>query len=121
MFPETGLRNDPPPREATAGRRMTNVEESQMMLQRPLSSADNSFTLSGLGQRSPQKFCAASFRDSSLAFRDLMRRFHEGDPAHAHWDRQRSDDDSGLVDQPQEMPNCKSAEKYAGNAQAGSW
>jgi hypothetical protein len=26
MSRETGLQNDPPPREATAGRRMTNVE-----------------------------------------------------------------------------------------------
>jgi hypothetical protein len=49
------------------------------MLWRPLSSADNSFTLSGLRQRSPQQFCSALFRDSSLAFRDLMQRFHSPD------------------------------------------
>ena len=40
------------------------------------------------------------------------------DPAYAHWDRQRSDGDLGMVDQPQEMPNCKNAEENARDAQS---
>ena len=47
--------------------------------------------------------------------------YDQRDPAYAHWDRQRSDCDLGLVDQPQQMPNCKNAEKHAGNPQSGSW
>ena len=45
----------------------------------------------------------------------------QGDPAYAHWDRQRSDGDLGLVDQPQQMPNCKNAEENARDAQSSSW
>ena len=45
----------------------------------------------------------------------------QGDPAYAHWDRQRSDGDLGLIDQPNEMPNCKNAEKHAGDAQSSFW
>jgi hypothetical protein len=43
------------------------------------------------------------------------------DPAYAHWDRQRSDGDLGVVDQPQEMPNCKNAEENARDAQSSFW
>src|SRR4029434_7568570 len=43
---------------------------------------------------------------------------YQSDPAYAHWDRQRSDVDLDLVDQPEKMPNCKNAEKNAGNAQS---
>ncbi len=45
----------------------------------------------------------------------------QGDPAYAHWDRQRSDGDLGMVDQPQEMPNCKNAEENARDAQSSFW
>jgi hypothetical protein len=45
----------------------------------------------------------------------------QGDPAYAHWDRQRSDYDLSLVDQPQEMRNCKNAEENAGDAQSSFW
>jgi hypothetical protein len=38
-----------------------------------------------------------------------------------HWDRQRSDGDLGLIDQPNEMPNCKNAEKNAGDTQSSFW
>ena len=50
-----------------------------------------------------------------------MSGYDQCDPAYAHWDRQRSDGDLGMVDQPQEMPNCKNAEENARDAQSSFW
>ena len=47
--------------------------------------------------------------------------YDQCDPAYTHWDRQRSDGDLGLIDQPQQMPNCKNAEENARDAQSSSW
>jgi hypothetical protein len=47
--------------------------------------------------------------------------YDQRDPAQAHRDRERSDGDLGLVDQPQEMRNCKNAEENARDAQSSSW
>ena len=46
---------------------------------------------------------------------------NQRNPAYPHWDREASDGDLGLVDQPQQMANGKNAEKHAGNAQSSCW
>ncbi|PYK26647.1 MAG: hypothetical protein DME59_07075 [Verrucomicrobia bacterium] len=45
----------------------------------------------------------------------------QGDPAYVHWDCERSDGDLGLIDQPQQMHNCKNPEQHAGDAQSSFW
>ena len=47
--------------------------------------------------------------------------YNQRDPAQAHRDRERSNGDLGMVDQPQEMPNCKNAEENARDAQSSFW
>ena len=43
-------------------------------------------------------------------------RYDQRDPAQAHWDRERSNGDVGLINQSQQMTNGKNAEKNAGDA-----
>ena len=69
MFRGTGLRNDPPPPRLRRGERIT---KEYVLRSRSRS-------------QSPQPHAESGGN-------------HQRDPAYAHWDRQRSDGDLGLID-----------------------